>query len=139
MNSVLFLLLVFLTDLCFAEKHISTRCPSTLYLRCQDGLQCIHKRWMCDGRKDCSDHSDEEPQICGKKGRSGTSGASGKFINRQMKCPETWFYCRDASACVDPALVCDKHNDCKDGSDEESFCFELKVNMHRIAQHNIVY
>lgn len=35
--------------------------------KCADGLQCISKYSLCDGREDCTDRSDEELEVCRRK------------------------------------------------------------------------
>lgn len=32
---------------------------SPMYFRCVSDLVCIHKEWVCDSFRDCSDGSDE--------------------------------------------------------------------------------
>lgn len=31
--------------------------------KCKNG-QCISRQWMCDREGDCSDNSDEDPEVC---------------------------------------------------------------------------
>ncbi|VDK44457.1 unnamed protein product [Anisakis simplex] len=35
------------------------RCLNQAEFRCESGEQCIPKEWLCDGRNDCADGSDE--------------------------------------------------------------------------------
>ena len=51
----------------------------------------------------------------------------GRFLPPTIKCPETWFFCRDASRCIEPASACNGVKDCNDGSDEGGFCHYLNV------------
>ncbi|VDL70911.1 unnamed protein product [Nippostrongylus brasiliensis] len=94
-----------------AERTLA-RCPSLQYIRCADGILCIHKRWMCDGRIDCPDHSDEDESVCSKRPRPRLDG-SARFVPRTGKCPRTWFFCVDGSKCVASRYICDGTNDCR--------------------------
>lgn len=38
-------------------------CPDS-YSKCGNGLQCIRKQDVCDGRGDCKDGSDEDVDNC---------------------------------------------------------------------------
>ncbi|KAK6046886.1 Low-density lipoprotein receptor domain class A [Cooperia oncophora] len=96
-----------------ASLNFWFRCPSLDYVRCADGILCIHKRWMCDGRIDCSDHSDEDDAVCSKRPRQGNLDGSHRYVPRTAKCPKRWFSCMDGSKCVSPRYVCDRKNDCK--------------------------
>ncbi|XGW28034.1 hypothetical protein V3C99_008107 [Haemonchus contortus] len=104
------------------DQQVVARCPSLNYIPCADGILCIHKRWMCDGRIDCSDHSDEDDSICLKRPQHGALDGSSRYVPHAMKCPKGWFMCMDSSKCIASRFVCDQKNDCNDGSDEREFC-----------------
>lgn len=67
--------------------------------RCTSGFNCITYDLVCNGIADCSDSSDESPQICNKK------------------CPQDYFQCRQGS-CILDSLKCNGIADCPDQSDE---------------------
>lgn len=47
----------------FAIIIVESTC-SGYRVKCNDGLQCIHKRSLCNGYVDCQDGSDESPEFC---------------------------------------------------------------------------
>ncbi|KHJ77330.1 Low-density lipoprotein receptor domain class A [Oesophagostomum dentatum] len=100
-------------------------------------MMCIPKRFMCDGMKDCSDHSDEDPNICSNRPRPVVSDKF-RYRIQTRKCPSTWFFCVDGSNCIISRYVCDNHKDCRDGSDEAEFCHGWQ-GMKRNANDSIVY
>ncbi|EFO93683.1 hypothetical protein CRE_12519 [Caenorhabditis remanei] len=94
-----------------ATSHEVSRCPPLTHVRCFDGLTCIRKSWMCDGKIDCADHSDELAHICLK--RSSRNNLQLQDISVGLKCPPSWFRCTDSSSCIAPKKVCDKYKDCR--------------------------
>ncbi|KAM7369179.1 hypothetical protein PAMP_013472 [Pampus punctatissimus] len=81
----------------FTQPPTKLSCSSPSVL-CPDSSSCILPTQLCDGKKDCSDGSDE---------------------NCVKKCPyKTDFLCKDRRSCVSKSLLCDGRSHCHDGSDE---------------------
>ncbi|XP_053210368.1 very low-density lipoprotein receptor-like [Panonychus citri] len=76
------------------------------------GDTCIPLQWRCDSQPDCSNSSDELNchHYMYKSLRKDSS----------LKCPEGTFPCADKSGCISIDLLCDKHPNCKDYSDEKN-------------------
>ncbi|XP_032148954.1 low-density lipoprotein receptor-related protein 2 isoform X4 [Sapajus apella] len=79
-------------------------CSSTQFL-CANNEKCIPIWWKCDGQKDCSDGSDE-PTLC-----------------PQRFCRVGQFQCNDGN-CTSPQSLCNAHQNCPDGSDEDHLLCE---------------
>ncbi|XP_054731212.1 putative vitellogenin receptor isoform X1 [Anastrepha obliqua] len=125
--------------------HSSKRNCSTFEYTCSADKSCIPLDFMCDGKSDCHDRSDEEDGC--ERARTSCEGffcdnrkclESKKWIcdgvddcgdgSDERKCglnctlEEGKFLCRDNSSCLMIDAVCNGKSECADGSDESDIC-----------------
>ncbi|KAF5286324.1 hypothetical protein FQA39_LY04222 [Lamprigera yunnana] len=95
------------------QHHINVRAPPCDGLRCTLG-ECISKNNLCDGIPHCRDNADEAVSFCTNFKKTCIKDASCNCLKSELKCKN--------GNCVPKTAFCDKHNDCRDWSDEPDMC-----------------
>lgn len=114
------------------------QCPTEEdFFRCADGSRSIPCYAICNGSPDCQDQSDEEAQLCERRGSTAepTTRAPNPYEPRPAEpdqCPtdDDYFRCADGSDNVSCYDICNGNSECQDGSDEEPQMCEL----HRLSK-----
>ncbi|PVD25150.1 hypothetical protein C0Q70_15648 [Pomacea canaliculata] len=78
----------------------ASRCTGAHQFRCTSGSDCIPVEYRCDGTIDCRDRSDE------------VGCSMFQCTGGEAKC--------DNGICVEQSQLCNGHNDCLDGWDENA-------------------
>jgi len=82
-------------------------CDNSSEFQCKTTFLCVPNYWLCDGVNDCTDLSDEDPDMC----RNFKSSYCGN--DKDM------FFCNDPDKkCIPQRWVCDGNNDCPNMFDE---------------------
>lgn len=132
------------------QRLASSKC-SKFEFQCQEDKSCIPSSFMCDGKKDCRDGSDEVTGCLKTK-----DNCKGFFCNNrrcigsiswvcdgtddcgdasdERDCTEDCkpelgqFLCANNKTCIELNKVCDGSVDCPDESDESSRCISSTTN-----------
>ena len=103
-----------------------SECPTVAghsYFKCRSGEpRCIDSVGLCNGVAECSDGSDESPDICRRQHDALLSGPDNEPGTELVNCDHlTSFTCRQGGLvrCLPFAHKCDGHRDCDNGFDEQ--------------------
>lgn len=107
------------------EEHCTNvTCGFATEFMCVSDRTCIVGSLKCDGVLHCHDNSDEEN--CG----SSTAEPSGCDTETRFDCLQ------DGTHCIPLDMVCDGHEDCRNGEDESDPSCEINSTSHHCSVNN---
>ena len=94
--------------------------------------KCVDNSYVCDGRNDCGDYSDEDKGCQGKKAYFKSVFSTWLYCTYDTfntylpyfsgeNCPSHAFLCAN-NECIPSSKVCNGVSDCEDNSDETRIC-----------------
>ncbi|KAH9512546.1 hypothetical protein Btru_038760 [Bulinus truncatus] len=122
MNVILNTCLIFFCSVAVhrvAVVDAEAKCTAT-QRSCKTVDQCIEKKQICDGNKDCPDDSDEA-----------------RCIKRRVRCSSDQWRCTHDKKCIPATALCNGKDDCGDNSDE-SRCSKKNKNKVLVAEEQPV-
>merc|ERR1712062_58410 len=129
-----------------SEPNENFHCDTKTEFPCNGTETCILKSWICDGRNDCLDHSDEDPKMCqnlkdvheGEENNLTTLPPQEREVSvldslsdnggylSLLECTKKQFQCKNTGFCIPESWKCDGYNDCIDFSDELGCIIDTK-------------
>ncbi len=110
--------------LCNQSMYVSNSQCLIGHAACEDGT-CILAHYVCDGRADCPDNSDEADcsHVCSFSDNfDGDYNCFNSCIRPECVCNELYFHC-ELGGCVPWSRVCNALLDCPNGEDENMCSF----------------
>ena len=124
--------------LCNQSMHVTNSACLDGHAMCDDGT-CILSHYVCDGRVDCPDASDEFDckHVCSfLNAFNGDSNCFISCISPQCVCNNLYFPCT-WGGCIPWSRVCNAVPDCPNGEDEQICFFVTSNSEHRFIEREL--